>query len=116
MDFVLSVNLAVCSVLISDHFPVKIDLRGQTSFQTLPERPYLKKVYWTHFQDHLSGRLNRNPRVDSVEDIDARLDELTNAIHEATSASAPKYQPAKEPMNSTQSAIIANIREKNRLR
>ena len=61
-------------------------------------------------------RLNGNPRVDSVEDIDARLDELTNAIHEAMAASAPKRQPAKQPLVSIHPTILANILEKNRLR
>ena len=54
--------------------------------------------------------------MDSVEDIDARLDELTNAIHEAMSASAPKSKPAKQPLVSIPPTILANIREKNRLR
>ena len=54
--------------------------------------------------------------MDSVEDIDARLDELTNAIHDAMSASAPKIQPAKQPLVSIPPTILANIRTKNRLR
>ena len=54
--------------------------------------------------------------MDSVEDIDARLDELTNAIHETMSASAPKSNPAKKTLVSIPSTILANIREKNRLR
>ena len=54
--------------------------------------------------------------MDSVEDIDARLDELTSAIHEAITASAPKRQPAKQPLPSIPPTILANIREKNRLR
>jgi hypothetical protein len=33
-DFVLPVNLTVCSALSSDHFPVTVDLQGRTSFQT----------------------------------------------------------------------------------
>jgi hypothetical protein len=49
--------------------------------------------------------------VDSVEDIDAKLD----AIHEAMSASAPKSQPAKQPLVSIPPIILANIRETNRL-
>ena len=51
-----------------------------------------------------------------VEDIDARLDELTSAIHETITASASKRQPAKQPLLSIPPTIIANIREKNRLR
>ena len=54
--------------------------------------------------------------MDSVEDIDARLDELTNAIHEAMSASAAKSQPAKQLLLSILPMILANILEKNRLR
>ena len=54
--------------------------------------------------------------MDSVEDIDARLDELTNTIHEALSASAPKSQPAKQPLVSLPPTILANTREKNGLR
>ena len=53
--------------------------------------------------------------MDSLEDIDARLDELTNAIHEAMSASAPKSNPAKQPLVSIPPTILANIREKNSL-
>ena len=33
-DFVLSLNLTVCSALSSDHFPVTVDLLGRSSFQT----------------------------------------------------------------------------------
>jgi len=54
--------------------------------------------------------------VDSVEDIDARLDDLTSANHEAITASTQKRQPAKQPLPSIPPTIIANIREKNRLR
>ena len=76
----------------------------------------LKRVDCTHLQDNLSDRLNVNFLVDSVEDIDARHDELNNAIHEAMSASAPKSQSAKLPLFSTPPTIFANIRENNRLR
>jgi hypothetical protein len=48
--------------------------------------------------------------MDSVEDIDVRLDELTIAIHEAMSASAPKSRPAKQPLVSIPPMILANIR------
>ena len=44
--------------------------------------------------------------MDSVEDIDARLDELTSAILEAMFASAPKSQPAKQPLVSILPTII----------
>ena len=54
--------------------------------------------------------------MDSVEDIDAKLEELTNAIHEAMSATAPKSKPAKQPLVSIPPTILAYIREKNRLR
>ena len=54
--------------------------------------------------------------MDSVEVIDARLDELTSAIHEAMSASVPKSQPAKQPLVSVPPTILVNIHEKNRLR
>ena len=57
----------------------------------------------------MSGRLNVSPREDSVEDIDARLDELSNAIQEAMSASAPKGQPAKQPLVSIPPMILANV-------
>ena len=38
-DFLLPVNLTVRSALSSDHFPVIVDLRGRSSFHTLPDRP-----------------------------------------------------------------------------
>ena len=50
--------------------------------------------------------------MDSVEDIDARLDELTSAIHDAMFASAPKSQPAKQPRVFIPPMFLANIREK----
>jgi Metal-dependent hydrolase len=115
-DFVLPVNLTVCSAISSDHFPVTVDLRSRSYLQTLPDRPSLKRVDWTHFQDHLSDRLNGNPRVYSFVYIDARLDRLANAIHEAISASAQKSQTAKQPLVSILPMILVNIREKNRLR
>ena len=64
----------------------------------------------------MSDRLNVNPRVNSVEIIDAWLDELTNADHEAMSASATKSQHAKQPLVSVPPMILAKIREKNRFR
>ena len=54
--------------------------------------------------------------MDSVEDIDAWIDELSNAIHEAMSPLALKSQPAKQPLVTIPSTILTNIREKNRLR
>ena len=33
-DFVLPANMTVCSALSSDHFPITVDLRGRSSFQT----------------------------------------------------------------------------------
>jgi hypothetical protein len=54
--------------------------------------------------------------VDSVEDIDARLDVLTSAIHETMSASAPKSQTAKQPNISILPMILVNIQVENRLR
>jgi hypothetical protein len=45
-----------------------------------------------HFQDHSADRLNGNL---PVEDINARLDEMSSGVHEAITASAPKSQPAK---------------------
>ena len=52
----------------------------------------------------------------SIEDIDARLIELTNAIHEAMSVSAPKGQPVNQLLVSVPSTILANNHDKNRLR
>jgi hypothetical protein len=91
-DFVLPVNLTLCSAFSSDNLPFTVDVRVRSSFQALPDRPCLQRISWTHFQGHLSDRLNGNPRVDSVEDIDARIDELTSVFHEAMSASAPNSQ------------------------
>ena len=64
----------------------------------------------------LVGQIELNPRMDSVDDIDARLDEQTNAIHEAMSTSVPKSKPARQPLVSIPPTIIANIREKDMLR
>ena len=110
-DFVLPVNLTVCSELSSDHFPVTVDIRGRSSFQVLPDRTCLKRGDWTHFQDHLSDRFNGNPRVDSVEDINAMLDELSNAIHETMYSSARKSQHSKQPFFTIPPTILANISE-----
>ena len=60
--------------------------------------------------------MDGNPQVESVEDIYARLDELTSAILEAITASAPKKEPATQTLPSIPPTILANIREKNRLR
>ena len=107
-DFVLPVNLTVCSTLRSDHFPVTLDLRGRSSFKG-PSRPAKLE---TSRLDSLPGPLvrliERNPRVDSVEDIDARLDELTNFIHDAISASPPNSKHAKQPLVSIPPTILAN--------
>ena len=54
--------------------------------------------------------------MDSVEDIYTRLDELTSAIYEATTAPTPKRQPAKQPLPPIPATILANILEKNRLK
>ena len=52
----------------------------------------------------------------SVEDIDARFDELSSAIQEAMTASAPNRQLAKQALHAILPTILANSREKNRLR
>ena len=54
--------------------------------------------------------------MDSVDDIDARLDEQSSAIYEAMSASAPKSQPANQAIVSILFTILPNIGEENRLR
>ena len=76
----------------------------------------MNRVDWTHFHNHLFDRLNGNPRVDCVEYIDSRIDDLTSVIHEAIAASAPKSQPPKQQQLSIPSTILANIREKDRFR
>ena len=63
----------------------------------------------------MSDRFNGNPREDSVEDRDARLEELTSAIHEALSASASRSQKPSSLNSLFRPQILANIREKNRL-
>ena len=111
-DFVLPVNPTVCPPLGIDQFSIIVDLHGRTSLQTLPDQPCFKRVYWTFFQDHLSERLDVNPPVESVEDIDAGFDELTSDINEAITASASKRQPAKQPLPYISPTILANIRER----
>ena len=97
-DFVLPVNLTVCSTLRSDHFPVTLDLRGRSSFKG-PSRPAkLETSRLDSLPGPLVSQIERKSPSGSVEDIDARLDELTNAIHEAMSASGAKSQPAKQPL------------------
>ena len=44
------------------------------------------------------------------------FDELTNAVQEAMSASAPKSQRAKQPLVSIPPLFLENIREKDRRR
>ena len=60
--------------------------------------------------------MDGNLLVDSIEDIDAKLDELTSAIHEAITASAPKRQLAKQPLPSNLHTILSNIRDKYMMR
>ena len=43
-DFLLPVNLTVCSALSSNHFQVIVDLYGRSSFRTLPDRPCFERV------------------------------------------------------------------------
>ena len=107
-DFILSVNLTVCSALSSDPLPVIVDIQGQSSFQGLPHRPY--------FQDHLTDRLNENPRMDNfVKNVNGRLNELNSTIHETISASVLRRQLAKKLVISIPPAILATICKKNRL-
>ena len=49
-----------------------------------------------------------------MEDIDARLDELTSAIHEAMFVAAPNKQPVKQLQPYIPPRILTKIRE-NRL-
>ena len=60
--------------------------------------------------------LNGNPRVVSLEHIDARKNELNSNIPEAMSASAQNRQPANQSKLSILVMTLAKIREMNRLK
>jgi hypothetical protein len=116
IDFVIPVNLTVCSALSLYHCLVTVDLQGRSSLLALPEQQCLKQVGWTHFWDHLCNRLNENPRVDSVKDMEVRPNELTSAILEAITVPAAKRQLAKQPQLLNLPTIFTNIHKKTRLR
>jgi hypothetical protein len=92
-DFVLPVHLTVCAALSSDHLPILTDTSCRSSFHNLPDRPDFTQMDWAAFQACLEDRFPGNPMVVDKEAIDKCLEELTNAIHEATAASAPRRRP-----------------------
>jgi hypothetical protein len=89
-DFVLTIHLTVCSALSSDHLPILIDNSCRSSFHNLPNRPDLTRMDWAAYQACLEQRLRGNPVVVDEEAMEQSLEELTNAIHEDTDASAPR--------------------------
>jgi hypothetical protein len=71
---------------------------------------------WAAFQACLDDRLPGNPVVDDEEAIDKCVEELTSAIQEATTVSAPRSRPRAEPRPPLPASIQDGIRLKNRLR
>ena len=52
-NFVLPVNLTACSAL-SFSFPVTVGIYGQSYFEAIPDRPYVKQVEMTQLQGLLA--------------------------------------------------------------
>jgi hypothetical protein len=96
-DFFLPVHLTVCTALSSDHLPILIDTSCRTSFHNLPDRPDYTRMDWAAFQACLEHSLPGSPVVVDEEPIDNFLEELTNAVSEATAASAPMHRPRAVP-------------------
>jgi hypothetical protein len=71
---------------------------------------------WAAFQACLDDRLPGNPVVDDEEANDKCVEELTSAIQEATTASAPRSRPRAEPRPPLPASIQDEIRLKKRLR
>jgi hypothetical protein len=115
-DFVLPVYLTVCSALSSDHLPILIDTTCRSSFQNLLDRPDFTRMDWAAFQACLHDTLPGNPVVNDEEAIDKCVEELTNAIQEATAASAPRRRRRANPRPPLPASIQDEIRLKKRLR
>jgi hypothetical protein len=71
---------------------------------------------WAAFQACFDERLPGNPVVNDEEVIEKCVEELTNAIQEATAASAPKRLPHADPRPPLPASIQDEIRLKYRLR
>jgi hypothetical protein len=114
-DFVLPVNLTVCSALSSDHLPILIDITCCSSFQNLFDRPDFTRKDWAAYQDCLDDRHLGNPVVNDEKAINKCIEELTSPIREATAASAPRRRPHADPRPPLPASIQDEIRLKNRL-
>jgi hypothetical protein len=68
------------------------------------------------YQACLEGTLPGNPTVNDEEAIDMCVEELSNAIHEAVSASAPRRRLRADPQPSLPADIQDEIRLKERLK
>jgi hypothetical protein len=71
---------------------------------------------WAAFQACLDDRLPENPVVNDEKAIDKCVEELTSAVQEATTVSAPKRRARAGPRPPLPSSIQDEIRLKKRLR
>jgi endonuclease/exonuclease/phosphatase family metal-dependent hydrolase len=115
-DILSSGHLASCSALSSDHLPVLIDTTCRLSFQHPPDRADFRRIDWAEFQTHLEQEIPLNPELDTGMAIDTCVENFSEAVLRALSASTPKCRPRDDPRPSIPAGIQDEIRLNNRLR
>jgi hypothetical protein len=115
-DIPSSVHLASCSAKRSYHIPVLINTTCRSSSQHPPDRPDFRRTDWVKFQTHLETGISLNPELHTGMAIDTCVENYSEAVLRARSASIPKCRPRGDPRPSIPSGIQDEIRLKNRLR
>jgi hypothetical protein len=96
-DIPFSVHLASCSALSLDHLPVLIDTTCRSSFQQPPDRPDFRRTDWVQFQTQLEAEVQLNPELHYGMAIYKCVQNYSEAVLRAPSASTPKCRPRDDP-------------------
>lgn len=113
----ISLSIDVIQELSSDHNPVIIEVGNIARRVDLPERFNTKLTDWKQFRDCLDVSLvSVNPTIQSKEDVDYHILELTEKLTAALHASTPKPRPKKSDTYDLPMRIRKSIAAKNKLR
>jgi hypothetical protein len=115
-DIPSSVHLASCSAISSDHLPVLFDTTCRSFIQHPPGHPDFRRTDCVKFQTHLEEEIPLNPEIHIGMAINTCVENFSEALLRALSASTPKCRPRSYSRPSIPAGIQDEIRLKNRLR
>jgi hypothetical protein len=104
-DIPSSVYLASCSAINSSHIPVLIDITCRSFLQHPPGRPDFRGIDWVKFPTHLEPDIPLKPVLHTVMAIDTCIENFSEAVLSALSASTPKCRQCDDPRPSIPAGI-----------